>query len=288
MRSRHWQGSKPFTWLRKKVFKVEKPFALGWGEWDEWDNNYKATKPFAFFITETLPDWLELIPKHSIDYVDTLRINIRNRADGTHLLKSNLKRGVWHEYEERLLHCMFDSYVDFIEVETGQSHIAWSDKEDRKKYNIPWYRSSRWFNWGTGSYHNKQAAIDHLKWEMTLDTHDPNDPNSGPNGSSPHQAKAAREKMELYCWWTQVRPNRGRAWDVSGFQTFWDSMDAKYGDETSKRSWLGLGGKKLMTAAEERKYRKLSKAADDLEEQWHDEDELMMCRLVKLRRSLWT
>jgi hypothetical protein len=279
MTTRHWSSSAPFTWLRKKVFKIEKPYALGWGEWEEWDNNLKKTRPFANFVTEVLPDWLELIPKHTIDHLDNVRIYVRNRVNGTHLLNSTLERGKWHEFEERLLFASFDSYVDFIEIETANSHIAWGDKEETKKYNVPFRTRNRWFNWG-GPFRCPQAAIDHLKWEMTLDQPDPTDPNHHP---SPYQAKAAREKMELYTWWKVVRPSRGGSWDNTGFQAFWTSMDEKYGD-----GWMGLGGKKLMNAAEDRKYRKLSKASEDLEEQWHQEDEDMLIRLAKLRRSLWT
>jgi hypothetical protein len=43
-----------------------------------------------------------------------------------------------------------------------------------------------------------------------------------------------------------------------------------------------------MTAAEKRKYKALSSAAGDLEQQWLAEDEMMMIRLIKARQSLWT
>jgi hypothetical protein len=129
---------------------------------------------------------------------------------------------------------------------------------------------------------------------MTLD-----EPNDDPNHyPSPHQASAAREKMELYNWWKVIRPSRKSAWEETGLQKFWDDMEQKYGSEVEnepngkrkrrRNSWLGLGGKSSMTAAEKRKYKKLSDASSALEEQWDLEDEEMMIRLVKLRRTLWT
>ena len=285
MGSRHYSSSKPVEWLRKKVFKIKKPIALGWGEWGKWDDELKATHPVAFFFTETLPDWLEWLPEHSIDYVDSVRYWIHNYVSGTHRMNSNLKVGQWHEFEERLLHASFDTFVEFIEVETAHSHICWSDKEERSKYDIPWYDRTRWFRW-FHVWRSPQAGIDHLKWEMTLDTPDPTDPHWHANT---RQANAAREKMALYTWWKHIRPNRGDDWDVSGLREFWNKMDAKYGDDMGgKKCWLGLNGKSCMSPAESRQYKKLSEAKDALEGQWEEEDQQMLIRLVKLRRALWT
>jgi hypothetical protein len=282
MSSHHYSSANPVVWLRKKVFKISKPMALQWGEWETWDEELKKNRPVAFFLTETLPEWLEWIPEHSVDYVNNVRYWINNYWHGSHRLNSNLAKGKWHEYEERLLHSMFDSFVDFIEVETASSHIAWSKDEDIKKYNIPWRHRHSWTEW-IHQFRCPQAGIDHLRWEMTLDEPpDPPDPNWM---SSDYQAVNAREKMALYTWWKIIRPARGDDWDDSGLRTFWDSMDAKYGDG----DWLGLGSSKAkMTAAEQRQYRKFNKAKDDLEEQRHQEDEDMMIRLIKIRRNLWT
>jgi predicted negative regulator of RcsB-dependent stress response len=43
-----------------------------------------------------------------------------------------------------------------------------------------------------------------------------------------------------------------------------------------------------MTAAENAEQRRLSDAVTELEEAWHKEDEEMLIRLVKIRRSMWT
>jgi hypothetical protein len=302
MGSRHWSSSDLVDWLRAKVFKIEKPTALGWGEWDDWYHEVKTNHPIGYWVTETLPDLLEKIPAHSIDYLDNVRHYVSNYRYGTHCLTSNLPRGKWAEFETRILHSLFDSYVDFIEIETAGSYLAWSDKETIAKYKIPFWYRHRWLDWGK-KFRCPEAGLDHLRWEMTLDQPDPNDPNSGPNGSSPHQAVAAREKMELYTWWKVIRPTRGSSWEETGFQKFWDDMDKKYGSEFEdepgkgsgkgrrgrrRGSWLGLGGKSTMTAAEKRKYKALSKAADDLQQQWTDEDEMMMIRLIKVRQTLWT
>ena len=277
--NRHYNSSAPFSWLRKKVFKIDKPVALGWGQWSKWEEKIKEEKPVGYFFTETLPDWLEWIPEHSIDYVDKVRYYFINRTEGSHRLDSTLKKGQYHEFSERILYSLFDSYIDFVEIEEAHMHVVFSSKEDRAKYNMPlWnkYRILRWF----GRWRCPQAAVDHLKWEMTLDVPDPNDPHWQ---SNPYQAEKAREKMALYTWWKHVRPTRGEAWEVSGFQAFWDKMEAKYGHD-----WLGLGSTSKMTAAEHRTYDKLQEDKEKLEEDWYQEDNEMMIRLIKIRRDLWT
>ncbi len=280
--SRHYSGSKPVDWLREKVFKIKKPVSLGWGQWDKWDAELKEKRPIAFFFTETFPEWLQWIPEHSVDYFNDVRYWVANYRGNTHGLQSKLKRGQWHEFEERLLHSMFDSYVDFIEIEEAGHHIAWSNKEDRKKYNVKWY-DRFWFMRWDRTQRYAQAGIDHLLWEMTLDEPpDPPDPNWQP---SVHQAVGAREKMALYTWWKVIRPARGEPWTASGLQAFWSAMDAKYGEDSN---WLGLGGNAKMTTSERREYERLTQANDELEQQWEQEDEEMMIRLIKIRRSLWT
>ena len=258
--------------------------ALGWGQWGEWDAKLKTERPIAFFFTETLPDWVQWIPDHTIEYADTLRYKFQNYFGGLHRLDSNLKKGEYHEFAERLLHCSFDSYIDFIEIEEAHSHLCWSDDEDIKKYKVPFWRRMRYLRWGQ-VWRCPEAGVDHLKWEMTLDEPDP----SG-QPTSPRQAESAREKMALYTWWKHVRPTRGDAWDASGLRAFWDKMDEKYGDDSDSlgSNWFGFGSKSLMTPAEKKMYDKLSTLKDDLEKQWEQEDDDMLHRLINIRHSLWT
>ena len=277
--SRHYSSSKVFYWIREKIFKIEKPSSLGLGQWKKWDDDLKKSRPFAFFMTETLPDWLEWIPSHSVDYINNIRYYVSNRVNASHRLDSSLTKGKYHEFSNRMLYSAFDSFIDFIETEEASMHIAFKNKEERKKYKVPFWRRYWFLRWGK-AWRCEEAAVDHLKWEMTLDKEDPNDPHWV---ASTYQAVSAREKMALYTWWKHIRPARGEAWVASGFQAFWDKMDAKYGD-----NWLGLGSPGKLTAAEHRMYRKLQEENDELEQRWEDEDTEMLVRLVKIRQSLWT
>jgi hypothetical protein len=98
-----------------------------------------------------------------------------------------------------------------------------------------------------------------------------------------HQAESAREILILYTWWKDVYLTREDEWAETGFRDFWTKMDAKYGD-----GWLGLGTKGKLTKQEKAEYDRLSDAVHKMEEDRAQEEEDMMVRLVKVRRSLWT
>lgn len=268
--SRHYADSKLFNWIRKKL-KTDKPYALPWGGWEIWENDYKKRRPVAHFITETLPDWLEKPAEWVIDPIDKATYYLRNRyVNKTHMLRTDLEKGKWHEFETRLLHGAFTELVDFVEIEKAWMSVVWND-ESRKKYKLPWWRKTNWFRWK--EWRCPAAGIDHLKWEIELD--------GGPAKND--QAKSAFETMFLYTWWKHVRANREDPWIETGFREFWDSMEVKHGDD-----WLGMGKRRKMSKAEEAEYDRLNKAVHQLEEDRHYEDEEMLIRLVKLRCNLWT
>jgi len=101
-------------------------------------------------------------------------------------------------------------------------------------------------------------------------------------GEPTHQAKAAKEIIELYTWWTVTYRNRPDPYDASGWTAYceasraanggslWGSLSSDKTPEMKKMSTLSLN-----------KLRKL-------EEAYEKEDEAMMIRLIKIRQSLWT
>jgi len=283
-RLRYYSSSPFFKWLRKKV-GIKKPVALAWGEWDDWEEQTKKDHPVGWFLTETLPKLLEKpedFIKSPFEAIDTY---IYNRfVSKTHYLPTHLKPGKWYETDYRLIHGMFGALVDFVEIETASQTLAWiEDKEELKKYGVP-KSYGKW--WGRYRSHRcAKAGIEHLEWAASLTFNegeglDDNDPRIG---QPTPQAIAARETLNLYHWWTQVRPNRGDAWDISGFRAHWDAMEAKHGGAIGR--WL-FGGK--MSDEDRAEYDRFHKILDQLEEDWEREDEQQMIRLIKLRRSLWT
>jgi hypothetical protein len=275
MPSRNYSDSQIFNWLRGSVFKIKKPYALPWGGWSKWDEELKAARPVAYFVTETLPEWLEKPAEYTIDPIYNVSYYLRNRfVRQTHLIRTDLAPGDWHEYETRILHGMFTELVDFVEIEQAWHTCMWHE-ESRKQYSVPWWRENWPFHWR--EWRCPQAGIDHLKWCMTLD-----DPALPAQDRNPSQAEAARETLMLYTWWKDIRPTRRDDWEEAGFTEFNDRMAAKYG-----KIEFDLDDKQL-TAQERKEKRAIYDRVHEIEEERHQEDEAMMIRLIKIRRNLWT
>lgn len=269
---RHYSSSKPFQLLRTWL-KIKKPTALPFGQWTVWDDNLKKSRPIAFFFTETLPDWLEKPGEWLVDPIDDAIYYLRRRFFyRTHLLETGLEKGKYYDFQNRILHGAFNEMVKYVEQEKAWANIRWDD-ESRKKYNVPWHVSNWYLRWRPWS--SPQAGMDHLIWEMNLDPEE--------NDS---QRQIAEELYILYIWWKEIRVKRDIDTDAyveSGLEEFYSQMDLKYG----KNQW-GVFSNRSMTPADRQEYDRLSKINHDLEEQWQREDDEMLARLVKIRRSMWT
>lgn len=276
MRSNYWSCSKFADWLRGTM----KPKAETSGGWSSWKKQARTKHPIRFWIAEEGLDKVQNALMWPIDRVYDVKYYINNRwVSRTHALTaSSLKAGQWHEFETRVLHCLFDELVNYVEIELAWSNIAWSDKEDRKKYNTPFWASG-WFRWRT--WRCPQAGLDHLKWAGALKYDDRwgTDPESESYGKPTHQAIAAHEVLALYEWWTVERPKRADPYDVSGWSAICNRRRERDPDDF-------LGDDK--TPAEREETTKSLDMIQKMEEDYEREDEEMLIRLIKISRSMWT
>lgn len=273
--SRYFGSSKPVKWLRTKL-GIEKPHALGWGEWEEWEEKLRAERPYAFFFTEALPDALADAANWLTYPFEDTRNHIRNRfGSQTHVMRTGLKPGQWYEFDTRLLHSAFNELKNFVEIEQAWMHVAFDDAE-RKKHATPWWR--RWRIWR--EWRCPEAGLAYLAWAKTLTLDDFKTADDPTLGEPSPQALAARETEELYRWWCEVRPNRPDPWEASNL----DEVYRKYAEKYGRRFPLGI----TLEGTEKQEYRAASDLQSDIEEEYHNEDTEMLVRLVKLRRALWT
>jgi hypothetical protein len=276
--SRYYSSSKPFEWMRKKL-GIEKPVALPFGEWKRWDADLKRQRPIAFWLTETLPDWLEKPAEWVVDPLNDLRYYVKNRYfTQTHYLRTDLKPGDYHECDTRLLHGIFTTLVDFVEIDKAHMQVVWGEAQDRKKYHYPWWRRSHWLRWG--QWRSAAAGLAYLHWEAGLVNEavwydNPKDPAIG---QPTPQALAAREIMNLYEWWIIQRPARPDPHDAGGWTAVCDEVREKYGE-----LFVDVTDPDLKARQDQ-----ALKLTHDLEQQYEDEDTDMLIRLMKIRRSLWT
>ena len=246
-----------FVYLRQKL-AVNKPYALEWGQWDIWMKDFKKSRPYAFFLTETLPDWIENVAYYIPTPISDIQYYIRNRfIRKTHVLPTGFKPGEYYDLDERILHGVMTALVDYVEIELAYKS-RWCKTEESKK--------AKWKNGRC-----PEIGLAHLTWEMTLD-----DPALEKYERSTHQAVVAREVKAIYDWY-KARPNRPDPYDASGWTEICDE----------KRNG-GIGFMQKGTPEFERRKNNSLKLLRKIEAQYEKEDQQMLIRVIKIRRSLWT
>jgi len=280
MRSHYWTCSKFADWIRG----TKKLSAGTAEEWDNWTTTAQMKHNFRYWLAEEGLDYLQKVVYYVPDTLHSIKYYINNRwVSRSHSLTAHprdIAPGNWCDVGNRFLPCLFNELVDFIEVESAWSHIAWGSEEDRAKYNPPFWASG-WWRWRT--WRCPQAGIDHLDWAMTLVI----DENMGVEKDSPDygkptgQAERAKELKELYTWWTVTYRNRPDPYEASGWSAYCEASRLANG---GKLSWMSSDKTPELKAMSDAAHEKLR----EIEEAYEKEDEAMMIRLIKARDSLWT
>jgi hypothetical protein len=277
MRSHYWTISKFADWIRG----TPKLSSGSSKEWDKWYETAGAAHPIRYWIAEEGLDYLQKIVYYIPDKLNDLRYYINNRwVSRSHSLTAHprdIKPGQWQDVGNRFLPCLFNELVDFVEIETAWHNCIWSD-EERKKFNVPWYRSS-WLRLRT--WRCPEAGLAHLNWASTLTNEDFLDDDEKSEAVPTYQAKAAKEIIELYTWWTTTYRNRPDPYELSGWT---DYCEQSRKNNNGKLSWTSHNDTPEL--------RELSKKAHAAlmatEEAYEKEDTEMMIRLIKIRGHLWT
>jgi len=261
MRINYWSNGKLADWIRGS-----EKLKCGTGdEWSQWKKSAKEKHPIRFWIAEEGLDILQDIVFWIPDKLYSVKYYIVNRwIDQSHALVAHpkhIKPGQWRDLDFRILFCLFDELVDFVEVEKAYSNYRWDSSKLRQ---LKWWQGGKW---RTRTWRNAEAGLEQLKWECELED----------DGSSTAQAKAAKEIVELYKWWTEVYPNRPDPMEASGWSAYCDDKESR-----------GIGF--MQTDPEEDKWDRdaMHDKIRKLEEEYEAEDTEMLIRLIKVRGYLWT
>ena len=284
-RSNYWSCSKFADWLRG----TPNAGALTADGWDDWKKEAKAKYPVRYWIAEEGLDRVQNFIWWPLDKIYSVKYYVNNRwITRTHCLTAHprdIKPGEWQDVGYRFLPCLFNELVDFVEMELAWSHLAWSNDDERKKYKAPWWRFG-W--WNVRIWRCPQAGLDDLQWQCNLVwTKEELGEDSPKIGQPTYQAIRAKEILELYRWWTEVYPNRPDPHDASGWSAYCDMKRNK-----AKESGLDEFGGLFSERYETKEIRKMADVAlkklRKIEADYEKEDEAMMIRLIKIRKSLWT
>jgi len=276
MRSHYWTIGPFADWLRGTP-----KLKCGTAEqWDDWEETAKAAHPIRWWIAEEGLDYLQKFVYYIPDRLNDIRYYINNRwISHSHALTAHprdIQPGAWSDVGSRLLPCMFNELVDFVEIEQAWHHCIWSD-EAKTKFEVPWWRKG-WLRLRT--WRSAEAGMEYLRWAETLSNAEFLDEDKKHEAEPTYQAKAAKEIIELYTWWTVTYRNRPDPHDASGWTEYCEASRIANG---GKLSWSGDKSPELK-AMSDTAHEKLR----EIEAAYETEDEEMMIRLIKIRQSLWT
>lgn len=248
----YWSNTKFADWLRG----TKQPYYATSTEWNEWRMMAKASHPFRYWFVEEALDSIQMFFRSPLTLAEDIKYYLRNRfVDKPHLLSSTLKKGEWHEMDNRMLFCLMDSMVNFVEDELAHHYMACNGKK----------------------YHNKaNAGLDYLRWAMSLTNIDYKRPEEPEEPTQ--QAIYAKELFFIYDWWKYVRPNRKEPGEDSG----WDALC----DKREKAGHLFLDWKE--TEEEKAETKKILDLYRKLENEHYQEDTNMLIKLINIRQGLWT
>lgn len=252
--------SKMFKYLRRK-FGIKKPCALGLGEWKKWEDNTKDKYPVGYFLTETVPDFLDDVWKAITDPYYNTRYYVRNRfIRKTHVLRTDCKPGQYMDTDGRIESALANAVIDFVEIELAYES-RWCGTEESKSAV-----------WKDGRC--PELGLEYLKWEMGITY---NKEWAGEDhellGEPTSQAHNAREVYDIYNW-AKTRDQRADPHDVSGWSDYCEKYPGLWNEEK--------------TPEQEQEADVALKKLREIEEQYAQEDEEMLIRLIKIRKSLWT
>lgn len=267
----YWSCTRFADWLRG----TKKP---QWGtgpEWKAWKVKAKADHPIRFWLAEEalgkVQDGIMWFP----DKIYSAKYYVVNRwIDQSHALVAHpkhIKPGQWMDLGYRVLHCLFDELVDYVEIELAYNNYRW---DEEKSKDMHWWQVGRW---RTRTWRSAAAGIANLEWQATLTDEEWLDAEKKHEAKPTYQATAAKEILDLYRWWTEVYPNRPDPYDVSGW--------SEHCDDKRRR------GIEFMDDDPEEDREKTKQILDknrDIEAEYDAEETEMLIRLIKIRQSLWT
>jgi hypothetical protein len=257
------------------------PKFLTHSEWKQWRKDAQAAHPVRYWLADDGLDYLQKFFYYIPDRLYDLKYYINNRwVTHTHALRAHprdIVPGSWMDVGNRFLPCLFNELVDFVEVELAWWQIAWSGRDEKAKYQAPFWATG-WFRWRT--WRCPQAGLDNLAWQMTCDNKDYT-PEDDPNyGALTPQAHNAAEILALYKWWTETYRNRPDPYEASGWTAYCEASRKANGGKLSFSTPRDPALKKMSDKAH--------KLLQKIEAKYEQEDEAMMIRLIRIRSSLWT
>lgn len=240
----------------KRWMKYNPPEAETMEGWNKFEKDFKENAPIRYFL---MRDGFHTHIMNRIRWaVRDALYAVKYSVTKPDIVRTDLSRS-YHDKSEIMFHACFSLLVDYVEKECAHMNCVFGEKEKQKEL-MGWKRFLPYFL-RFSQNRNKEFGIEYLRWEISL------------GDESPYQAETAGKILDLYLWYTEVRPTRTSPEcpeipEQTGifFSTEWEENNPE-------------------------EYAKFKEWCDDtarLETLWQEEDDKMLVKLVKVRESLWT
>lgn len=259
------------------ILGIPRPLAATMPEWRRWNAKAKAARPVRYWLSETALDTVQDVVTWPRRKLRDANSYVSNRwVTHSHALTSHprdIPRGRWCDLDSRILYCLFNELVNFVEVESAWMLVI-CDDDAMKKYGGP-----KW--WCRRAWRSPEAGIAHLDWAASLVNNEDMGLKPGDKGygEMTGQAKGAVEILSLYRWWTEVYPNRPEPMDASGWTALCDA---------DRAAGIAFFDDEAETAATRAAKNSALKRCSKIEADYTREDTEMLTRLIKVRNHLWT
>lgn len=241
------------------------PGSLSSTGWRLFNKEFKERAPIRYWLMHDLRRQLYLPVKWKYERI--VRWISYRTIDKYHIIDTGLPPE-YYDIDTLMLHSNFTLLKNFVEVEQAWQKYCWTEEY---KNSGKWIEKKFPRIYGMFfPFRRPDLGIKHFEWAATLD-----DPSLPPFERSDQQAQDAREILALYNWWVKERPARKEfpsvGYDDQGLGIL-SSLDDDFNHD----------------ADDYKLNREIADKNRDLEEQWRDEDDAMLMRLIKIRRGLWT
>lgn len=227
---------------------------LTFQERKEKDQKLKNERPLHYFFAVTAKEFFSDLYEnlYAFFWRDPVYYIKYRTTHKYNILNTGLKPN-YYGFDRRILYGLFNELVNFVECEKAWMNIVFGrEKGSRGLFS---------------RYRSPEHGIAYLKWEMGLE-------------ESPEQAENAKEILELYTWWKEVYLKRIDAMDASGWSDYCETMrKSGYDLLHSERKEPPELAEKGEIALEKMK---------EIEKNYENEEQEMLIRLIKIRKSLWT
>lgn len=177
-----------------------------------------------------------------------------------HIHHPELSGWQWRDRDLVMLCANFQILVDFVEKELPYMSRLCGEPSRWHR----WMERLPVLSWYVDCCRFPQQGIEHLKWAISL------------GEESPSQAEYAKEQLDLYLWWTQVRPARIDPFDMVEDRPI-GSIQELFAD-----------GKTVEAQQIKDAYFESLRKAGAIDDAYDVEDEAQLIRLMKVRTGLWT